>query len=90
MPVRSRCWPGRHRHSLFGGGIFFLGYFLFEVPSNVILEKVGARTWIARILVTWGIISGLTALVVGPYSFFPIRFLLGLAEAGFFPGSSFT
>jgi ACS family tartrate transporter-like MFS transporter len=70
----------------FGGGIFFLGYFLFEVPSNVILEKVGARTWIARILVTWGIISGCTALVVGEYSFFSIRFLLGLAEAGFFPG----
>lgn len=70
----------------FGGGIFFLGYFLFEVPSNVILEKVGARTWIARILVTWGIISGLTALTVGPYSFFTIRFVLGLAEAGFFPG----
>jgi ACS family tartrate transporter-like MFS transporter len=70
----------------FGGGIFFLGYFLFEVPSNVILEKVGARTWIARILVTWGIISGCTALAVGEYSFFSIRFLLGLAEAGFFPG----
>jgi D-galactonate transporter len=70
----------------FGGGIFFLGYFLFEVPSNVILERVGARTWIARILVTWGIISGLTATVVGEYSFFTIRFVLGLAEAGFFPG----
>jgi ACS family tartrate transporter-like MFS transporter len=70
----------------FGGGIFFLGYFLFEVPSNVILERVGARTWIARILVTWGIISGCTALVVGEYSFFSMRFLLGLAEAGFFPG----
>ena len=70
----------------FGGGIFFLGYFLFEVPSNVILEKVGARTWIARILVSWGIISGLTAQSVGPYSFFTIRFVLGLAEAGFFPG----
>ncbi len=70
----------------FGGGIFFLGYFLFEVPSNVILERVGARTWIARILITWGIISGLTAAVVGPRSFFAIRFLLGLAEAGFFPG----
>jgi MFS transporter, ACS family, tartrate transporter len=69
-----------------GGGIFFLGYFLFEVPSNVILERVGARTWIARILVTWGIISGCTALAVGQYSFFSIRFLLGLAEAGFFPG----
>ncbi|HXO02140.1 MAG TPA: MFS transporter [Stellaceae bacterium] len=70
----------------FGGGIFFLGYFLFEVPSNVILERVGARTWIARILVTWGLISGCTALVVGEYSFFTIRFVLGLAEAGFFPG----
>jgi MFS transporter, ACS family, tartrate transporter len=70
----------------FGGGIFFLGYFIFEVPSNVILERVGARTWIARILVTWGIISGCTALVVGEYSFFSVRFLLGLAEAGFFPG----
>jgi D-galactonate transporter len=70
----------------FGGGIFFLGYFLFEVPSNVILERVGARTWIARILVTWGILSGCTALVVGEYSFFSIRFVLGLAEAGFFPG----
>jgi ACS family tartrate transporter-like MFS transporter len=70
----------------FGGGIFFFGYFLFEVPSNVILERVGARTWIARILVTWGIISGCTALVVGEYSFFSVRFLLGLAEAGFFPG----
>jgi MFS transporter, ACS family, tartrate transporter len=70
----------------FGGGIFFLGYFLFEVPSNVILERVGARTWIARILVTWGLISGCTALVVGQYSFFSIRFVLGLAEAGFFPG----
>jgi MFS transporter, ACS family, tartrate transporter len=70
----------------FGGGIFFLGYFIFEVPSNVIMERVGARVWIARILVTWGIISGLTAAVVGEYSFFSIRFLLGLAEAGFFPG----
>jgi D-galactonate transporter len=70
----------------FGGGIFFLGYFIFEVPSNVILERVGARTWIARILVTWGIISGFTAAVTGPYSFFGIRFVLGVAEAGFFPG----
>jgi MFS transporter, ACS family, tartrate transporter len=70
----------------FGGGIFFFGYFLFEVPSNVILERVGARTWIARILVTWGVISGCMALVTGEYSFFSLRFLLGLAEAGFFPG----
>src|ERR1700759_5612751 len=70
----------------FGGGIFFLGYFIFEVPSNVILSKVGARRWIARILVTWGIISGCTAFITGPISFYSVRFLLGIAEAGFFPG----
>jgi MFS transporter, ACS family, tartrate transporter len=70
----------------FGGGIFFLGYFLFEVPSNLLLERVGARKWIARILVTWGIISACTATVVGEKSFYGIRFLLGLAEAGFYPG----
>jgi ACS family tartrate transporter-like MFS transporter len=67
-------------------GAFFWGYVLFEVPSNLILEKVGARIWIARIMVTWGIVSGATALAVGPYSFMTIRFLLGLAEAGLFPG----
>ena len=72
-----------------GAGIFFLGYALFEVPSNVILEKVGARLWIARIMITWGIISGLMALVVGPTSFLTLRFLLGVAEAGFFPGIIF-
>jgi MFS transporter, ACS family, tartrate transporter len=70
----------------FGAGIFFLGYFIFEVPSNVLLSKVGARRWIARILVTWGIISAATALVSGPLSFYSVRFLLGIAEAGFFPG----
>jgi ACS family tartrate transporter-like MFS transporter len=69
-----------------GAGIFFFGYFLFEIPSNLILEKVGARIWIARIMITWGIISGLTALVTGTTSFLIIRFLLGAAEAGFFPG----
>src|SRR6202007_38809 len=69
-----------------GAGIFFFGYFLFEVPSNLILEKIGARIWIARIMITWGIISGLTALITGPTSFLIIRFLLGAAEAGFFPG----
>src|SRR5882757_5251351 len=69
-----------------GAGIFFFGYFLFEIPSNLILEKVGARIWIARIMITWGIISGLTAFVTGPTSFLVIRFLLGAAEAGFFPG----
>jgi ACS family tartrate transporter-like MFS transporter len=69
-----------------GGGIFFLGYFLFEIPSNLILSKVGARRWIARILLTWGVISGATAFVTGTWSFLGIRFLLGLAEAGFYPG----
>ena len=69
-----------------GAGIFFVGYFLFEVPSNLILERVGARRWIARILVTWGLISAGTAFVTGSASFMSMRFLLGLAEAGFFPG----
>ena len=69
-----------------GAGIFFLGYFIFEVPSNLILERVGARRWIARIMVTWGIASGLMMLVRGPASFLTLRFLLGVAEAGFFPG----
>jgi MFS transporter, ACS family, tartrate transporter len=67
-------------------GAFFWGYFLFEVPSNLILEKVGARIWIARIMVSWGIISGATAFCTGPWSFMTVRFLLGLAEAGLFPG----
>jgi MFS transporter, ACS family, tartrate transporter len=70
----------------FGSGIFFVGYFLFEVPSNLILAKVGARRWIARILLTWGIISGLTAFVWSANTFYGIRFLLGLAEAGYYPG----
>jgi ACS family tartrate transporter-like MFS transporter len=67
-------------------GLFFWGYVLIEVPSNIILEKIGARLWIARIMVTWGIISGATAFCTGPYSFMAVRFLLGLAEAGLFPG----
>ena len=70
----------------FGAGIFFLGYFLFEVPSNLILNKVGARIWIARVMITWGIISGLMAFVQETSSFYTLRFLLGIAEAGFFPG----
>ena len=72
-----------------GAGIFFLGYALFEVPSNMVLERVGARRWIARIMITWGIISGMMALTVGPASFLTLRFLLGVAEAGFFPGIIF-
>jgi ACS family tartrate transporter-like MFS transporter len=70
----------------FGAGIFFLGYFLFEVPSNLILDKVGARLWIARVMVTWGLISGGMAFTQGATSFYVLRFLLGAAEAGFFPG----
>jgi len=70
----------------FGAGIFFFGYFLFEAPSNMILERVGARLWIFRIMLTWGIISAATAFVSGRNSFYAMRFLLGLAEAGFFPG----
>src|SRR5580692_8462094 len=67
-------------------GAFFWGYFLFEVPSNMILEKIGARIWIARIMVSWGLLSGATAFCTGPWSFLTMRFLLGLAEAGLFPG----
>lgn len=70
----------------FGAGIFFLGYFLFEVPSNLILHKVGARIWIARVMITWGLVSGGMAFVQGTTSFYTLRFLLGVAEAGFFPG----
>ncbi|HVB58433.1 MAG TPA: MFS transporter [Candidatus Acidoferrales bacterium] len=69
-----------------GAGIFFIGYFLFEVPSNIIMYKVGTRVWIARIMVTWGIVSACTLLVKTPAQFYGVRFLLGVAEAGFFPG----
>ena len=70
----------------FGAGVFFFGYFLFEVPSNIVLDKVGARLWIARVMITWGMISCAFAFVKGEYSFYILRFLLGAAEAGFFPG----
>src|SRR5437870_2028440 len=70
----------------FAVGMFYWAYFIFEVPSNVIMQKVGARIWIARIMITWGILAGLTALVTGSTSFGIVRFLLGVAEAGFFPG----
>ena len=85
----------------FGAGIFFVGYFLFEVPSNLLLERVGARRWIARIMITWALVSAAFAFVdvlpVGPlpawfglerteFSFYALRLLLGMAEAGFFPG----
>ncbi|WP_288387439.1 MFS transporter [uncultured Acinetobacter sp.] len=69
-----------------GAGIFFLGYFLFEVPSNIVLHKVGARRWIARIMITWGILSGCFAFVQTEWQFYTLRFLLGVAEAGLAPG----
>lgn len=69
-----------------GAGIFFIAYFLFEVPSNFALRRFGARIWIARIMITWGIISVGMAFITGPTSFYVMRFLLGVAEAGFFPG----
>ena len=72
-----------------GAGIFFIGYFFFEVPSNVLLKKYGARMWIARIMISWGIISAGMMFVKGEWSFYAMRFLLGIAEAGFFPGVIF-
>jgi len=73
----------------FGAGIFFVAYFLFEVPSNLFLERVGARKWIARIMFTWGLLSGGMAFIGGETSFYVVRVLLGIAEAGFFPGIIF-
>ena len=73
----------------FGAGIFFIAYFFLEVPSNLLLERVGARRWIARIMFTWGLVSGATAFVHGETSFYVVRVLLGIAEAGFFPGIIF-
>lgn len=72
-----------------GAGLFFIGYFLFEVPSNLLLNKFGTRMWITRIVVTWGLIAAATAFVQGATSFYILRFLLGVAEAGFFPGLVF-
>src|ERR1700755_1000653 len=69
-----------------GAGIFFIGYFLLEVPSNLGLEKFGASKWIARIMVSWGLVSAAFALIGGPTAFLVLRFLQGAAEAGFFPG----
>jgi ACS family tartrate transporter-like MFS transporter len=69
-----------------GAGLFFIGYFFFEVPSNIVLHKVGARLWIARIMITWGLVASATAFVQGEVSFYVVRVLLGIAEAGFFPG----
>jgi MFS transporter, ACS family, tartrate transporter len=73
----------------FAAGIFFLGYSVFEIPSNLLLYRFGARRWIARIMISWGLVSAATAFVVGPNSFYALRLLLGIAEAGFFPGVTF-
>ena len=70
----------------FGAGVFFLGYFLLEVPGTLIVERWSARKWLSRIMVSWGIMAGLTALVTVPWHFYVVRFLLGLSEAGFYPG----
>src|SRR6516162_9980885 len=72
-----------------GAGMFFISYFSLETPSNLILVRTGARIWIARIMFTWGILSGAMAFVQGEISFYIVRFLLGAAEAGFFPGMIF-
>jgi sugar phosphate permease len=69
-----------------GAGMFFVGYFFFEIPSNLILERVGARLWIARIMVTWGLVNTAMAFVTTPMQFYVMRFMIGFAEAGFFPG----
>jgi D-galactonate transporter len=69
-----------------GAGIFFIGYFIFEVPSNILLHRLGARVWLARIMISWGVISAAMMFVETPASFYALRFLLGVAEAGFFPG----
>jgi MFS transporter, ACS family, tartrate transporter len=73
----------------FGAGVFFVGYCLLEVPSNIALYRVGARVWLSRIMITWGLMSAATALAVGANSFYALRLLLGAAEAGFFPGVAF-
>jgi ACS family tartrate transporter-like MFS transporter len=79
LPIDDDAWG-------LGMGLFYGGYFLFEVPSNLILDRVGARAWIARIMVVWGVISASMIFVRGEWSFYVLRFLLGAAEAGFFPG----
>jgi len=85
LTMNKDLWLSSYIFGL-GAGAFFWGYFILEVPSNLILEKVGARRWIGRIMISWGIVSGAFAFTQGPISFFILRFTLGLAEAGFFPG----
>jgi MFS family permease len=88
VPMRGALGIGAGQYG-FAAGLFFVGYFLFEIPSNLILARVGARKWIARIMLSWAVVSALNAFVVGPQSFYLVRFMLGVAEAGFFPGLLF-
>src|SRR6185312_5307725 len=69
-----------------GAGIFFIGYFFFEVPCNIALQKIGAKYWLGPIMIVWGVVSGLTMFVTTAHQFYAVRFLLGLVESGFFPG----
>ncbi len=71
----------------FGSGVFFIGYIIFQVPANLIMLRTGARVWIARVVIAWGLVSVASAFVIGPHSFYALRFLLGIAESGFFPGT---
>jgi ACS family tartrate transporter-like MFS transporter len=83
----TRDLPGFNNAVIgFGAGVFFLGYFLLEIPGTLLVEKWSARKWICRIMISWGIMAALTAVVKTPFQFYTVRFLLGLAEAGFFPG----
>ena len=83
----SRELPGFDNAVIgFGAGIFFLGYFLLEIPGSILVERWSARLWIARIMITWGVMAALTAVVRTPFDFYLVRFLLGLAETGFYPG----
>jgi ACS family tartrate transporter-like MFS transporter len=86
LTMRGDLGLTQAQFGLGAGTAFFIGYFILEVPSNVVLDKVGARLWIARIMISWGLLSAATAFIVGPWSFYLVRFFLGLAEAGFFPG----
>ena len=88
VPMRAALQISAAQYGL-AAGLFFVGYFIFEIPSNLVLARVGARKWIARIMVSWAVVSALNAFVVGTDSFYLVRFMLGVAEAGFFPGLLF-
>ena len=83
----TRDLPGFNNDVIgLGAGVFFLGYFLLEIPGTLLIERWSARKWISRIMISWGLVAALTAFIKTPMEFYTIRFLLGLAEAGFYPG----